>query len=787
MQFDLIVAVDSCWGISRDGGLPWSKSSERSDDIKWFKHVTVGNTVIMGRKTWESIPAEYRPLSNRINIIISSKNDKTIVNDFENARVVNVGSFTAALDYCTSNCIVIGGNVVYEQALLHPRLRNAFVTQFTKDFSCDQVFPSKFLTGVSFTEIMQKPECSILKYDFNNVGELMYLGLLKELIAAPIRPNRTGINTRGLFMRTLRFNLRDPRGLVIPLITTKKVNFAAIYHELIWFLRASTDTKYLVENGVKIWDGNSTREFLDSRGLTQYNPGEVGPIYGYQWRKWNKSYNGTNCQRPNVDQLRQVIDRLKLNPEDRRLIVSSWNVEQLDEMALPPCFLDGTPVRVKNGYIPIEMVNLKHEMYNSTGEYEPINKIYITNYSGEIHLLNIYGFPEILKVTPNHPMLCKVGATNVWKKIKNITTDDEIAVKINRKSIIPSFDQLLEYENTKLLFLLDNVDIWYMLGYFVGKGRNEQLNNSIYRTSFFFDQRGIKQSFPIINRVVPIVEMDVDITNENRRIEIRDRFWWSIFNEFGHPVWTLPEWVHDAPAEFIIEFLRGYWDSGVRTTTSISLALGLQALLLKVGIPAVVSKHHAPNQFDSYMVYHHDAIKMNADYAYYKVITNLTTRMNNINVYNFDVGNDHTYTVGNLITHNCHFAYQFHVDFIDNIPKYLNCAVFMRSADVALGVPFNVASYALLTNFVAYIVGLTPGELVINMTDCHIYESHINGIKIQLSRTPRRFPIIQFGTKITSYPRDKLSIDTFANEFSLEDYNLLYYEPYNYIKLPMVV
>lgn len=180
-------------------------------------------------------------------------------------------------------------------------------------------------------------------YDFTR-DEAKYAQLLRKLIVAPTRDNRTGTPTRMLFSKSLRFELTDGRGPILPLITLKRTAVRAVMHELIWFLRGSTDTKYLQANSVPIWDGNTTREALDSRGLELYEPGECGPIYGFQWRNWGGTWRCANMVKKHgvstatgIDQLAAVINSLKTDPLSRRHIVSAWNVDDLDDMALPPC------------------------------------------------------------------------------------------------------------------------------------------------------------------------------------------------------------------------------------------------------------------------------------------------------------------------------------------------------------------------------------------------------------------------------------------------------------------
>lgn len=127
--------------------------------------------------------------------------------------------------------------------------------------------------------------------------------------------DRTGTGTISVFGYQMRFNLLDG----FPIVTTKKVHLRSIIHELIWFLKGETNISYLKENGVSIWD-----EWADENG-------ELGPVYGSQWRSWPKPDGG------HIDQISQVIDQIKKNPDSRRLIVSAWNVAQIENMALPPC------------------------------------------------------------------------------------------------------------------------------------------------------------------------------------------------------------------------------------------------------------------------------------------------------------------------------------------------------------------------------------------------------------------------------------------------------------------
>ncbi|AET39123.1 thymidylate synthase Ecym_4042 [Eremothecium cymbalariae DBVPG len=171
-----------------------------------------------------------------------------------------------------------------------------------------------------------------------NLEEQQYLDLCERIIReGELRPDRTGTGTYSLFAPPqLRFDLRDD---VFPLLTTKRVFTKAIILELLWFVTGCTDGRKLSEQGVRIWDGNGSREYLDSIGLHERRVGDLGPVYGFQWRHFGAEYKtcDDNYSGQGVDQLIEVIHRLKHNPYDRRIIMSAWNPVDFPKMALPPC------------------------------------------------------------------------------------------------------------------------------------------------------------------------------------------------------------------------------------------------------------------------------------------------------------------------------------------------------------------------------------------------------------------------------------------------------------------
>lgn len=155
-------------------------------------------------------------------------------------------------------------------------------------------------------------------------------------------PRRTGTGTYSIFApRPLKFALNKNGTPIYPLLTTKRVFQKAVLAELLWFIAAETSSLSLSEQGVKIWDGNGSREFLDSVGLSHRDVGDLGPVYGFQWRHFGAEYVDakTDYTGKGVDQLAEVIHKLKTNPYDRRIIMSAWNPADLKIMALPPCHM----------------------------------------------------------------------------------------------------------------------------------------------------------------------------------------------------------------------------------------------------------------------------------------------------------------------------------------------------------------------------------------------------------------------------------------------------------------
>lgn len=214
-----------------------------------------------------------------------------------------------------------------------------------------------------------------------NQGEQQYIDLIENIFEnGTLESTRNG-TTKAIFGNMMRFSLKDGQ---IPILTTKKTAWKTCLKELLWFIQGHTDNKLLKNQNVHIWDANGSREFLDSRNLTNYEEDELGPIYGFQWRHFNAPYTNSQTDYSNqgIDQLMQAITMLK-DPSQRtsrRIIVSAWNPCQLDEMALPPCHVLFQFHVKQNKYLSCSL----YQRSGDVGLGVPFN---IASYSFLVHII----------------------------------------------------------------------------------------------------------------------------------------------------------------------------------------------------------------------------------------------------------------------------------------------------------------------------------------------------------------------------------------------------------------
>jgi dihydrofolate reductase/thymidylate synthase len=377
-SFYIVIAATEEGGIGHEGKLPWYLS----DDLKNFKHITTTvsdpnkqNAIIMGNKTFKSF--KHGPLPNRFNVVLTKtplvpeerKGDIQINGYFQALNLMFCNDFNTALTCLDhenvenmksiENVFVIGGAEIFKIAIQSPYCKGIYATEIFKTYTCDTLIPpidtsvyglkergemkhdEKSNTFYRYLEYQRKQSYVTTSHqqDLPSAGQVerQYLDIVKDIIDnGVVRGDRTGTGTISKFGISMRFNLRNNE---FPLLTTKNVFFRGVAEELLWLIKGSTDSKLLADKKVHIWDDNGSRAYLDKNGLTNHREGDLGPIYGFQWRHFGAQY--INCDTDytgqGIDQLAEIIHTIKTNPNDRRILMSAWNPVDMKRMALPPC------------------------------------------------------------------------------------------------------------------------------------------------------------------------------------------------------------------------------------------------------------------------------------------------------------------------------------------------------------------------------------------------------------------------------------------------------------------
>lgn len=331
-MFTAVVAVSRNLAIGKDNSLPW----KIPEDLKHFRALTENHIVIMGRKTFDSLG--QKPLPRRKNIVltrqkIQADDDRLVFTDYENlSRHLETGK----------TWFVIGGSEVYR--FFMPFVSRLYVTWVDQDVrEADAFFPSFsefFLARHSPMHFSDVGRCRFrfLTYDraSGEPQEHAYLDLVRDVLQnGKERKDRTGTGTVGVFGRQLRFDISES----IPLLTSKRVSFDCIVKELLWFLKGDTDSKNLEKQGVRIWKENSSREFLDRRGLCDYEEGDIGPMYFFQVYHFNAPYEGCgkDYSGRGFNQMERLLEGLRSDPFSRRHVLTTYNPLSVDESVLAPC------------------------------------------------------------------------------------------------------------------------------------------------------------------------------------------------------------------------------------------------------------------------------------------------------------------------------------------------------------------------------------------------------------------------------------------------------------------
>lgn len=380
-------------------------------DIKYM------NAIIMGRKSWDCLPERFKPLPNRINVIITNNKDlielteklykihnskdSNNFNDSNNMDTIdNIykspviyaqwntyeqelirfqnhynNLFLNVSNLVISQQFIIGGEQIYKLALSEKLINRMYITEvylpsdITKNIVFDAFFP-KYDSGTTFSDInkfhisqvsqfycgdaekniwfrffeynaitSRNPNTSDIIKPWINKEETQYLSIMENILTQGIEEtDRTGVGTISIFGTLQTYDLRD----TLPLTTTKRIPFRFIFEELALYISGKTDNKILQSKGVHIWDGNTSREFLDKRGLTHYETGDMGETYGFNMRHYGAEYKGCGIDYPldgsyGFDQIANVIKLIKTEPTSRRIIINLWNPATEHKAALPSC------------------------------------------------------------------------------------------------------------------------------------------------------------------------------------------------------------------------------------------------------------------------------------------------------------------------------------------------------------------------------------------------------------------------------------------------------------------
>lgn len=348
----LILAIDKDNGIGYANKLPWNIKEE----LAHFKKLTLNKTLIVGRKTGESLPH----LENR-KILVLSKNQNLKKAQFSNnVKIIN------ELPEDNPDLIVAGGKEIYTEALKKPGYIDIIYLSVVKGNYVSTIVFDDFYRLVQdfYIEYSEDQEnFSYYKLVRKYHGEKQYLNLLEEILKNNnVKIGRNG-KTLSKFNANFTFDLRDG----FPLLTTKKMFFRGIVEEFLFFLKGETNTKLLSDKKVKIWEGNTTKEFLKNRNL-DYAEGVMGPMYGYQWRNFNGTYLLDSDKRPvknqnGIDQLANVIDLINNDPNSRRILMTSYNPEQAEEGVLYPCHSITIQFNVEDDYLDMFCYNRSQDLF----------------------------------------------------------------------------------------------------------------------------------------------------------------------------------------------------------------------------------------------------------------------------------------------------------------------------------------------------------------------------------------------------------------------------------------
>ena len=384
------------------------------EDLEYFKKITTDiypegptNVILMGYNTWISLPTV---LPNRINVILTKNHT---IEESDDIKVFN--GLDKAFEWYKSSqpgrLFIIGGSEIFNECLkkYKDQLNHVYITEFYSDYTHrtpeSKLFPYELILDLPQRKVISKESSgkiyvqnkdtyvdTYLKYRFIdlhnkkylNKEEYQYIEGLTHILQKGSMVKSRNANVTSVFGLRMEYDLQKG----FPLLTTKQMPFKTILRELLWFIKGSTNNKELQDKNVHIWDQNSSKDFLSNNGLP-YEEGDLGPIYGFQWRHMGAEYKDchTDYTDKGIDQLKYIIWQIKENPSSRRIIMSAWNPMDIHKMALPPCHV------MIQFHVNQDKQELDAQMYQRSGDMflgVPFN---IASYAILIHIIaNITGY-----------------------------------------------------------------------------------------------------------------------------------------------------------------------------------------------------------------------------------------------------------------------------------------------------------------------------------------------------------------------------------------------------------
>lgn len=461
-KFNIILATDNNGGFGLNNKLPWNFNL----DISYFKNLTlyndysslinIKNILIMGNNTFKSMNSQ--PLQNRKSFVISN-NYKLLNNNNKNEDALFFNNFISAYnEACTynySNIWVIGGLNIFENALMHWGCNKIYYTKIDNIFNCDKYininkYNIKWIKKILLedTNLNDNQKYKLVFHEGINKFniEIKYLELLNNILFNGEKRETRNSITYSKFTKKISCNLNYG----FPLLTTKKMFWKGIVEELLFFIRGDTNTNILSNKGINIWKENTNKIFLDKLNLN-YNEGDMGPMYGYQWRFFNKPYNNYSLKK-GIDQLEFIINEIKTNPTSRRILMTCFNPEQVNEGVLYPCHSIIIQFYIKNNNLSCNMYQRSADLFlglpfniastslllHIISKLTNLNPYKVNLLLGDYHIYDnhINAIQEQLTRIPQHLPNLKIKDFKNIKDVENSIFEDYIIENYNPYSII---------------------------------------------------------------------------------------------------------------------------------------------------------------------------------------------------------------------------------------------------------------------------------------------------------------------------------------------------------------